>query len=135
MVQQNQSASSMGAQREFTHARIRDGLRQRKRLLVFFAMRNQYAMVVEQVGRQLGHHDFHDAFAVSGAGNSAGFRIGVAATADQRGVAHAAGEFAAGASGRRRGKQTAVSIESHGTHGARFVPHVMFGSVGIFAAA
>jgi len=53
----------------------------------------------QQVNRKLGHHDFHDGFAVAGGRGGAGFEVGVAAAADQRGVADAAGEFAAGAAG------------------------------------
>src|SRR5271154_5143600 len=92
-------------------------------------------MIMEKVGREFGHHDLHDPFAVARTGNAASFRVGIAPATDQRGIAHTARKFAAGSPCRCRSDETAVAIERHGADGTRFMPQVMFGGVGIFAAA
>jgi len=81
-VEKDQPAGGVRAMREFAHAGVRDGLCQRERSS-FFAMREQHALIVQQIGGHFGHHNFHDAFAVAGAGNAAGVGIGVAAAANQ----------------------------------------------------
>ena len=98
-------------------------------------MRREDALVVQKIGGHFGHDNFHDAFAVAGAGNAAGFGIGIAAAADERRIADAAGKFAAGAAGGSAGEETAVVIESDGANGAGFVAEMVFGGVGIFEAA
>src|ERR1700722_19885262 len=114
---EKQPAVGACAERELAYAGVRSGLRQRKRLIIFFAMRNQDAMVVKQIGRQLGHHDFHDALAMPGAGPPPRLRISVAAAADQRGVADTPRQFAAGTPSRRCGKQTALAVQGDRTDG------------------
>src|SRR5206468_12820524 len=42
-----------------------------------------------------GEDHFHDGFAVTGAGDAASFGVGIAAAADERRIADAAGKFAA----------------------------------------
>ena len=72
---------------------------------------------------------------MAGAGNAAGFGIGVAAAADERGIADAAGKFAAGSAGGSAGEELAVIVESDRADGAGFVADVMFGGVRIGEAA
>jgi len=98
-------------------------------------MRKQDALVVEEIGGHFGHHNSHDAFAVAGAGDAAGFRVGIAAASDQRRIADAAGKFAAGAARGRAREERAVFVESHSADGAGFVAEMMFGSVRIAEAA
>src|SRR5256885_6868833 len=62
-----------------------------------------------------------DLFSVAGAGHSASFRVGVAATADQRGITYAPGQLAASAAGAGRGKKPAVAIHGHSAYGALLV--------------
>jgi hypothetical protein len=88
----------------------------------------------QEIGGGFGHDDFHDGFAVPGTGNSTGFGIGVAATADERRVADAAGKFATGSAGRRGGEEVAVTVECNGADGALLVAAVMLGGVFIFFA-
>ena len=75
----------------------------------------------QKIDGGLGHHDFHDGFAIAGAGDAAGFGIGVAATADQRRIADAAGKFAARAAGGSGGKQMSISIDGDGADGSLFM--------------
>ena len=62
----------------------------------------------KKIHSRLRHHDFHDGFAVAGAGNAAGFGIRVAAAANQRRIANAAGKFAAGSAGGGAGKEFTI---------------------------
>ena len=89
----------------------------------------------EKIAGGFGEDDFHDGFAVAGGGNGAGFGVGVATTADERRIADAAGKLAAGAAGRSGGEEAAAVIECDGADGALFVAAMMFGGVGIIAAA
>ena len=82
-VEQNQATGGMHAMREFANAGVGDGLRERQRPGLL-TMRKQDALVMQKIGGHFGHDNFHDAFAVAGAGNSAGFRVGIAAATDQR---------------------------------------------------
>jgi len=45
---------------------------------------NQSDRIAQEVRGGLRHYDLHDCFAVACAGNTAGLRVGVAATANQR---------------------------------------------------
>ena len=119
---------------EFADAGVGYGLRQRKRAGLF-AMREQDALVVQEIGGHLGHYNFHYPFAVAGAGDAAGFGVGIAAAADQRGIADAAGEFTAGAACGSSGEEMALVIESDSAYGTGFVAEMMFGGVGIAEAA
>ena len=89
----------------------------------------------EEIGGGFGENDFHYGFAVAGGGDGASFRIGVAATTDERRIANAAGKFAASASSGSGGEQAALFIEGDGADSALFVATMMFGGVGVFAAA
>ncbi len=80
-----------------------------------------------------GHDDFHDGFAVTGAGDAASGRIGVTAAADERGIADAAGKFAASAAGGGGGEEFSMAIEGDGADGALLVT-AMVGS-GVFVPA
>ena len=79
------------------------------------------------------HDDFHDGFTVAGAGDSAGFGVGVAAAADERGITDPAGKFAAGAPGGSRGEQISFGVDRDGADGSLFVAAVMLG--GVFVAS
>ena len=92
-------------------------------------------MVVQEIGGHFGHYNFHDAFAVAGAGDAAGFGVRIAAAADQRGIADAAGKFTAGAAGGSSGEEMSLLIERDGADGAGFVAEMMFGGVRIAEAA
>lgn len=87
----------------------------------------------KEVGGGFGHDDFHDGFAIAGAGDAAGGGIGVAAAADERRIADAAGKFAASAAGGSAGEKRAAGIESDGADGALLVAAMMGG--GVFVAA
>src|SRR5271156_7184871 len=127
-VEENQPARGMRAMRELADAGVRDGLRQRERAGLP-AMWKQHALIEQQIRGHFGHHNFHDAFAVAGAGNAAGFGIRIAAAADQRGIADAAGKFAAGAAGGSSGEKASFLVESYRADGAGFVAQMMFGGV------
>ena len=81
-VEQNQPPGGVRAMRELTHASVRNGLRERERSS-FFTMREQHALIVQQIGRHFGHHNFHDAFAVASAGNAAGLGVGITPATDE----------------------------------------------------
>lgn len=87
----------------------------------------------KQVDGSLRHDDFHDGFAVAGAGYTPGGGIGIAAAADERRIADATGEFAAGASRGCGGKELAVRIERDGAYSALLVPAMM--SCGVLVLA
>ena len=89
----------------------------------------------QKITGSFGENHFHDGFAITGRGDGAGFGIGVAAAADERRIADAAGKFAAGAAGGSGGEQPALVIERDGAHGSLFVATMMFGGVRILAAA
>ena len=90
--------------------------------------------LAQKVNRRFCHHDFHDGFAVAGAGDASGFGIGVTATTDQRRITDAPGKFAARAAGRSSGKQVSVLIKGHGPHGALLMATVMRRGVLVFPA-
>jgi len=89
----------------------------------------------EKIAGRFREHDFHDGFAVTGGGDGSGFVIGVTTTTDEGRIADPAGEFAAGAAGGGGGIQAAVLVESDGADGSLLVATMMFGGVGILAAA
>jgi len=133
-VEQNQAAGGVHAMRELANTGVGDGLRERQRTGLL-AMRKQDALVMQKISGHFGHYNFHDAFAMAGAGNAAGFRVGIAAASDQRRIADAAGKFAAGAARGRAREERAVFVESHSADGAGFVAEMMFGSMRIAEAA
>src|SRR5229473_722610 len=61
----------------------------------------------------LGQDDFHDGFAVARARNPAGFRVGIAAAADQRRIADAPGKLAAGAARGSGGEEASVGVDGN----------------------
>jgi len=87
----------------------------------------------QEVHGRFGKDNFHDGFAVPGAGDAAGFSVGIATAADERRIADTAGKFAAGAAGGSAGEEAALAIESDGADGAVLVAAVVGG--GMFVAA
>jgi hypothetical protein len=81
-----------------------------------------------------GHYNFHDGFTVAGAGDAAGSGIGIAAAADERRIADAAGELAAGASGGGGGEEFSVGIESYCADRALLVTAMVGCGVFVLAA-
>ena len=88
----------------------------------------------EKIHGGFGHHNFHDGFAVAGAGNAACLRIGVATAADQRRIADAAGKFATRSSGGGGGEKPALLVDGNSADRSLIVAAVMFGGVFVFAA-
>src|SRR5271154_779026 len=117
-VQENQPACGVRAKHELANAGVGYSLRQGQWLVVFFAMRKQHALVTQQVGRHFGHHDLHDAFAVSRTGNTAGLCVRITAAANQRGIANAARKFAARSAGGCRRYEMATAIECDSADGS-----------------
>jgi hypothetical protein len=89
----------------------------------------------KEIASSFGKDDFHDGLTETGGRDRAGFAIGVTAAADERRIADASGELAAGAAGRSGGEEAALVIERDGADGALLVPTMMFCSMGVFAAA
>ena len=87
-VKKDQAASGVGAMGEFADAGVGNELRVilRRRGVPQFRARcaARAGRRAQQVGGHFRHHDFHDAFAVAGAGDAAGLCVGVAAAADER---------------------------------------------------
>jgi len=83
----------------------------------------------KEIHSRLGHHDFHDGFAVAGAGYAAGFGVGVAAAANERRIADAAGKLAARPAGGSGGKEAAFTIDGHGADGSLLMAAMMLGGV------
>ena len=88
----------------------------------------------EEIDGGFGEDHFHDGFAVAGAGDAAGFGVGVAAAANERGIADAAGKFATGAAGGSGGEEITIRVEGDGADGSLFVATVMLGGVRVFFA-
>jgi hypothetical protein len=88
----------------------------------------------KEIAGGFGEDDFHDGFAEASGGDGAGFAIGVATGADERRIADATGEFAAGAAGGSGGEEAALVIESDSANSALLVATMMFGGMGILAA-
>jgi hypothetical protein len=88
----------------------------------------------EKIAGGFGENDSHDGFAVAGGGDRTRFGVGVAARADERGIADAAGKFAAGAASGSSGEEAAMVVEGDGADGALFVAAMMLGGVGVIAA-
>jgi len=135
-VEEDEAACGAGAMGEFADAGVGYCLCQPAALrwIRVFAMRRERLLTLQQIRGHFGHYDFHYAFTVACAGNAAGFRVRVTAAADERGIADASGEFAAGSAGGSASDEMSVLIESDGADGAGFVADVMFGGVRIFEA-
>src|SRR5271165_5951074 len=101
----------------------------------FCGTRGSGAGRTKEVRGSFRHHDFHDGFAEAGRGNAAGFAVGVASAADEGRIADAAGKFATRAAGGSGREKMAMPIESDSTDGALLVAAMVFGGVGILAAA
>jgi hypothetical protein len=82
-IEKNQAAGGMRAMREFADAGIGDGLRD-GRWSSFFSVWREDTLVMKKINGHFGHHNFHDALAVTGAGDAACFGIRIAAAADER---------------------------------------------------
>ena len=89
----------------------------------------------EKIGRGLGHDHAHDGFAIAGGRDASRFDVSVTTTTNQRGIADAAGEFATGAAGGGGGEEAALPVEGDGADSSLFVAAMIFGGVGIPAAA
>src|SRR5438874_6690009 len=76
-----------------------------------------------------GEDHFHDGFAVTGAGDAASFGVGIAAAADERRIADAAGKFAASSARGSGGEKASVGVEGDGADRSLFVAAVMLGGV------
>ena len=133
-VEEDEAAGGVGAMGEFAHAGVGDCLRERLRAALL-AVRDKHALVVQKIRGHLGHHDFHDAFAVARAGDAPGFCIGVAAAADERRISDAPGKLAASAARGSSGDQVAVRIEGDGADRPGLVADVMLRGMGILEAA
>ncbi len=146
-VEENQAAGGVGAMSEFADAGVGNGLSvapDGRRDCGARAPADSPTAVVgfcrrilrcgEQVGRHFCHHNFHDAFAVARAGDTAGICVGIAAAADERRIADAPGKFATGATGGGAGDELILFVEGNGADRAEFVVHVMLGRVRIFEA-
>jgi hypothetical protein len=83
----------------------------------------------QQLNCSLCHHDFHNRFPITSAGDPARVRVGVTTAADQRGISDAAGKFAAGAARGGGGKKVTIPIDGHGPNCALLMSTMMFGSV------
>jgi hypothetical protein len=81
---------------------------------------------VKKIDGHLRHHNFHDAFAVAGAGNAAGFSVGITAAADERGIADTSWEFAASATRGSAGGEIPVAVYRYSADRTVFVADVMF---------
>jgi len=89
----------------------------------------------EKIGSSFGHDHTHDGFAIPGGRNPSCFDVSVTTTTNQRRIADAAREFATSAAGRGGGEEAAMPIEGDGADSSLFVAAVIFGGVGILAAA
>src|SRR5712664_2791265 len=79
----------------------------------------------KKIHGRLGHHDFHDGFAVAGAGNAAGFGVGIAAAADERRIADAARQLATSSARGSGGEEVALAIDGDGADRSLLVPAMM----------
>src|SRR6266404_3183402 len=83
----------------------------------------------KKIHSRLGHHDFHDGFAVAGAGNAAGFGVSVAAAANKRRIADAARQLATSSTCGSGGEEVAVAIDGDGADRSLLVPAMMLGGM------
>lgn len=83
----------------------------------------------EEIDGYFGHDDLHDGFAVAGRGGASCFRVGVAAAADERRVADAAGKFATGAASGCSSEELAVAVDGYRADGTLLMAAVMLGGV------
>src|SRR6266404_692109 len=83
----------------------------------------------KKIHSRLGHHDFHDGFAVAGARNATGFGVRVAPAADKRRIADAARQLATSSARGSGGEQPALAIDGDGADGSLLVPAMMLGGV------
>jgi len=88
----------------------------------------------QKVGGRFGKNYFHDGLRRSRWRRRRRFRRRHSNAANERRIADAAGEFAAGTAGGSGGKEAAVYIQRDSPNGALLVAPVMAGGVGIFAA-
>jgi len=117
--------------RQFADAGVGNGLRQRE-LDAFFPVRHQDTLVVKKIDGHFRHHNFHDAFAVAGARDAAGFGVGITAAADERRIAHASRKFTASAASGGARCKISMAIDCDGADGTLLVANVVFGGVRIF---
>jgi hypothetical protein len=89
----------------------------------------------QEVNRGFCHYNFHDRFAVTGTGNAAKLRIGVAAGANQRRIAHSSGQLATNTTGGSGGEELASLVNGYRANGSLVVAAMMRSRVLVFAAA
>src|SRR6266704_3991 len=99
-IEKNQAAGAMRALSEQMNGFSGSNLRQRG--FTRRATRRVHAnwRLPQKINCGFCHHDFHDRLAVAGAGDGTGFGIGITSAANQRRIANATWELAAGAAGR-----------------------------------
>ena len=88
--------------------------------------------MTKKIGGGLGHHNFHDGFAITGAGNPASFPIGVTAAADQLRIADSARQLATSAAGGGSGEKLPglILLDRDGNPGWAFnTPRMAYGYV------
>src|SRR5260370_16713460 len=83
--------------------------------------------MAKKIDGGFGQEDVHDGFAVARGGDTPCFGVRIAAAADERRIADAAGKFAAGAAGGSGGEKIAGSVEGHGADGSLLVAAMMLG--------
>src|SRR5215467_4078698 len=121
-INQDESAGSFTAPREKIDRLLRSFL-------------GRTAGGTQKFDRGFCHHDLHDRFAVTGAGDAARFRVGVAATTDERRVAYPAWKFTASTASRSSSEKATLAIDGHGANRALFVAAMVLRGVLIDAAA
>src|ERR1700674_1958603 len=129
-IEQNEAAGGMSTNVEEVNglARGKIGRRELARIGCRSGVDASHAGTKKIHGR-LGHHDFHDGFAVPGAGNAAGLGIGVAAAADERRIADPAGKFTTGSTGGSGGEEAALAIDGDGADGSLLMATMMLAGV------
>src|SRR5947209_6341322 len=129
-IEQNQAAGSTSARAQQIYSRL-SGLHG-----CFGVNRIGGRMsAAQKVDRGFCHYNFHDGFAIAGAGNAAKLRIGVTAATDQRRIAHASGEFATNATGGSGGEELASLVNGYRANSSLVVAAMMRSRVLVFAAA
>src|SRR5262249_16122642 len=93
------------------------------------------SFTTKEVHCRLGHHDFHDGFAVASARGPAGFAVRVTAAADQRGVTDSPRQLATGSPCRSCRDEAAITVHGNSADSALFVAAVVNRCMLIFTAA
>src|ERR1700733_11468923 len=81
-----------------------------------------FAKVAKEIDGRFGHHNFHDGFTVTGAGNAARFLIRITTAANQWRIADTLGQLTTRSSGGCGSKDLAISIYRYSTYSALLMP-------------